>query len=120
MNLSSSGSMRGWAPLLGAAAALVVSACGGPATPATVPARYEGPLAERADAAKGEAIYQRYCDSCHPGGREDVGPALAGRKLSPGKVRWFVREGGDAMPAFPADKVSDEDLEHLAAYVGSL
>ncbi len=112
--------MRRWNPTVGLLVALVAPACGGPGGPVTVPSRYEGPLAETADAAKGETVYQRYCESCHPGGQEDVGPALAGRHVPPGKVRWFVREGGDTMPAFPASKVSDEDLEHLAAYVGSL
>ncbi len=97
-----------------------LAACGGATPSAAVPTRYEGPLAPSADAKKGEAVFQRYCDSCHPGGKEDVGPALAGRHLAPGRVRWLVREGGDTMPAFPADKVSDEDLENLAAYVTSL
>jgi mono/diheme cytochrome c family protein len=31
-------------------------------------------------------------------------------------VRWQVRSGGDDMPAFGPDKISDANLETLLAY----
>ncbi len=106
------------------AVALSLTACGGGAMEGgealRVPARYQGPVAPSADPSKGEAVFSTYCNGCHPGGQADMGPALAGRSLDPGRIRWIVRDGGDSMPAFPASKISDEDLEHLAAYVHGL
>jgi mono/diheme cytochrome c family protein len=35
-------------------------------------------------------------------------------------MRWQVRSGGDDMPAFGPDKISDADLETLLAYAATL
>jgi len=66
--------------------------------------------------AAGTEVYAEFCEGCHPGGEEGDGPRIAGAGLSPSQVRWKVRSGGDDMPAFGADKISDSDLEALLAY----
>ncbi len=97
--------------------ALGCGTAGSSAPTAPVPARFQGPLATSADPERGRRLYEKYCNGCHPGGQADLGPALAGKDMEPGRIRWLVREGGETMPAFPARKISDEDLEHLAAFV---
>jgi mono/diheme cytochrome c family protein len=80
---------------------------------------FDYPLAST-DVAKGQELYAEYCEGCHPGGEEGDGPKISGLKLSPAKTRWQIRSGGDDMPAFGPDKISDGDLEALVAYTATL
>jgi mono/diheme cytochrome c family protein len=59
------------------------------------------------DVAAGTEVFAEFCEGCHPGGEEGDGPKIAG---------WKVRSGGDDMPAFGPDKISDASLENLLAY----
>ena len=78
-------------------------------------ASFDFPL-ESTDIATGTADYAEFCEGCHPGGEEGDGPKIAGEGESPGEMRWKVRSGGDDMPAFGPDKISDADLEALLAF----
>ena len=89
----------------------LVSACGGGAAQ---------PAAQAANAAAGKAIFEQNCNACHPGGGQGAGPALKGRSLTIDRIQGQVRKGGGGMPAFPASKISDQQLSDLAAYVQSL
>ena len=68
------------------------------------------------DVAAGTEVYAEFCEGCHPGGEEGDGPKIAGEGASPSQMRWKVRSGGDDMPAFGPDKISDASLESLLAY----
>ena len=68
------------------------------------------------DVAAGTEVYAEFCEGCHPGGEEGDGPKIAGEGASPSQVRWKVRSGGDDMPAFGPDKISDANMETLLAY----
>lgn len=68
------------------------------------------------DVAAGTEVFAEFCEGCHPGGQEGDGPKLADAAASPSQLRWKVRSGGDDMPAFGPDKISNEDLESLLAY----
>jgi mono/diheme cytochrome c family protein len=68
------------------------------------------------DVAAGTEVFAEFCEGCHPGGEEGDGPKIAGEGESPSQVRWKVRSGGDDMPAFGPDKISDASLENLLAY----
>ena len=68
------------------------------------------------DVATGEEVYAEFCEGCHPGGEKGDGPKIAGAMESPAEMRWQVRSGGDDMPAFGPDKISDVKLEALLAY----
>jgi len=81
--------------------------------------QFQYPL-ESTDVATGQEIYAEFCEGCHPGGEEGDGPRISGLTLSPAKMRWQVRVGGDDMPAFGPDKISDSDLEALLAYTETL
>ena len=74
---------------------------------------YGGPVS--GDPALGEPIFANNCAGCHPG----VGPDLQAHGARPAEVRLIVREGEDRMPAFGQDKISDEDLENVLAYLQS-
>ena len=86
---------------------------------ATIPA-----LVERSD-NRGQVLFGRYCDSCHPGGRAGIGSDLEGTQVkrqytSEDKIIKLVRSGGFDMPAFSTSLLSDEDLANIAVYVRNL
>jgi len=77
----------------------------------TTLAAYEGPVG--GDPVAGEAVFANNCAGCHPG----VGPDLQAHGASAAEARMIIREGEDRMPAFGADKISDEDLENVLAHL---
>ncbi len=109
--------------LLGAASlisALVLAACdndtSGSATQTTVtPAVVSGQT-------RGETVYMRYCNVCHPGGGRGSGPSLieAAPRWSDDRIRAIVRQGEKRMPPFSASSISDDDLTDLVAYIRTL
>lgn len=71
-----------------------------------------------ASVRNGEAVFNGFCNSCHPGGKQGAGPAIIG--LSGQQVTTAVRAGKGAMPAFGADKITDRQLDDLVAFVNTL
>jgi mono/diheme cytochrome c family protein len=70
------------------------------------------------DAARGEALYQDNCSSCHgSSGEGGIGPALAGSGLAGAQVRAMIDSGGGTMPA---GLVSGQDEDDVVAYVESI
>lgn len=81
-------------------------------------------LVERPD-NRGQVLFGRYCDSCHPAGREVLGASLRSRQFkrqfdTDEKIVRIIREGGFDMPAFPKTMISDEDVALIAAFVRQL
>jgi len=72
------------------------------------------------DVAAGTEVYAEFCEGCHPGGQEGDGPKIADALASPSQLRWKVRSGGDDMPAFGPDKLSNDNLEALLAYAQTI
>lgn len=98
--------------LLGAA--LLMSACGssrrGPPE--------QPPLAlVDAEAQQGERVFMRFCNGCHPRGAGGLGPGINNKPLPAFALRFQVRHGLGAMPAFKEDVISDEDLDALVTYL---
>jgi mono/diheme cytochrome c family protein len=86
-----------------------IAACGGPAstpTPTVVPG----------DAA-GAQLYATNCAGCHGQTAQGTGraPAIAGNL--PGQVISYVREPAGRMPSFGPERISDAELEAIAAWV---
>jgi mono/diheme cytochrome c family protein len=81
--------------------------------------RYDYPIGST-DVARGEAVFMENCNGCHPGGQAGYGPALVDHPEPVAEVRMMVREGKGRMPSFGADKISDDDLEALLAYVDGI
>ena len=75
---------------------------------------------ENASLAHGRDKYMQYCQKCHPMGEAGLGPAL-NNNPAPGFIKRFqVRHGLGAMPAFKADVISRNDLNHIMRYLKSM
>ena len=64
--------------------------------------------------ASGQEFFTGVCARCHTTG---VGPAILGRNLDPHFIKWVVRHGLVAMPAFPESSLDDPLLDAVAKYV---
>lgn len=62
----------------------------------------------------GAEVYAKVCAFCH---EAKVGPTIRGRGLDPNYIRFIVRHGNRAMPAFRAAEIDDESLTKVAEYV---
>jgi cytochrome c553 len=84
----------------------------------------EGEEGGKGDPAKGKQIFAAQgCGSCHTlsdaGSSGSVGPNLDDAKPSFDKVVEMVTNGGGVMPSFK-DKLSQQDINNVAAYVSSV
>lgn len=70
--------------------------------------------------ARGEVVFARYCNTCHPGGNRGSGPLLIGKVLSDDAFRTIVRHGKNRMPGFNQESIAENDLDSLLIYVRSL
>lgn len=68
----------------------------------------------------GEAVFARYCNTCHPGGGRGAGPSLLTEDFSVDELKAVVRHGKTRMPGFGPSIISDEDLDALVSYVQGL
>jgi mono/diheme cytochrome c family protein len=68
----------------------------------------------------GKKAFMEHCDQCHPRGEAGLGPALNNKPLPGFAVRYQVRHGLGAMPAFSKDEISDEALDDVVAYLKAL
>ena len=76
-----------------------------------------GPMSLNAKQARGEATFKHICNGCHPGGEGGLGPGL-NNKPAPGfLIKFQVRHGLGAMPSFPKERISDEQLDDLVSYM---
>lgn len=64
----------------------------------------------------GRVHFDRYCSECHPGGSAGLAPGLNNKPLPGFLVRMQVRVGMGAMPPFPREVISDEQLDAIVAY----
>ncbi|MDP2726740.1 MAG: c-type cytochrome [Dehalococcoidia bacterium] len=71
-------------------------------------------------ASRGRQAYEaKGCFACHgPKGEGGVGPALAG--FNEAQIAKQVRTPRGTMPAYPPDRLSDEEVKALAAFAESL
>lgn len=108
--------------------AAVLCGCGGAAAGGAgaaeggaqdVSAKYQGPI-ESTDVQFGGEEFSIFCGNCHPDGEADVGPRLIGQGYTPGYVRQQVREGSGKMKPIPPNRLSDESLEALLAYMTTI
>lgn len=104
--------------------ALLLVALAGPArsqpaaTPASVPPS-DAAAAEAPQWGSGKELYDKVCGHCHKP-EVGVGTVLEGRVLPPEYLQVIVRNGFNAMPAFPASWVDDAALAEISRYLGSL
>lgn len=68
----------------------------------------------------GKVLFATYCHSCHPGGSSGLGPALNNKPLPGFMIRFQIRNGVGAMPAFKEEVISDEESKKIVAYMKAL
>ena len=96
--------------------AALLTACGQPSPTATPP-----PAATLSPAEEGERLFAvKGCATCHglAGAGSDIAPALPGHSAE--QVLRQVRSPVGSMPAFGAERISDQELDLIAVYVESL
>jgi mono/diheme cytochrome c family protein len=80
-----------------------------------------GPLRTTTPAiANGQQVFMRECHQCHPGGEAGLGPAMNNKPLPGFMIRFQVRRGFGAMPAFSQAEISPEELDNLILYLKQL
>lgn len=104
--------MRPALALAALALAAALAACAPPRPPVGVSLRPEDPRLVR-----GMEAYMEHCQQCHPSGAAGLGPSLNDKPLPSFLVKLQVRAGLGAMPAFGPDRIGDETLDDLVAYV---
>jgi mono/diheme cytochrome c family protein len=74
------------------------------------------------DVERGARLFEQLeCSRCHADGAVgDVGPRLAGTSLSLDAVRAQLRNPGGMMPRFGPDRISDEDIAAIYAWLQTL
>ena len=94
----------------------LLAACGQPSPTATTP-----PSATLSPAEQGERLFAaKGCSGCHGvgAGGTDIAPALPGHSTE--QVLRQVRNPVGSMPAFGAERISNQELDLLAVYIESL
>lgn len=77
-----------------------------------------GPLrATSPEVARGEVAFDEHCSHCHPGGEKGLAPAINNKPLPGFLIKFQVRHGMGAMPAFSDKEIKDEELDALVRYL---
>jgi mono/diheme cytochrome c family protein len=80
-----------------------------------------GPLRSASpEVARGEIAFDEHCSHCHPGGEKGLAPAINNKPLPGFLIKFQVRHGIGAMPAFSSKEIEDEELDVLVKYLKAL
>jgi mono/diheme cytochrome c family protein len=90
-----------------------LAACGDSATPAPAATSVSG-------MPRGQTLYMKYCQQCHPGGGKGAGPSLITSPGGADDIRQVIRHGKNRMPGFGATLISDSDLDEMVKYIEEL
>jgi mono/diheme cytochrome c family protein len=109
--------MRFTAFMLAGVVLIILSAC--------YPVRRAEPLvgpmtAANASVKRGEQLFNANCFSCHPGGEGGLAPSLNDKPLPRIAMRFQIRHGLGAMPAFNEQQLSDQEVENIVDYIVAL
>jgi mono/diheme cytochrome c family protein len=93
--------------------AILISSCSAPKT-----APYAEPVTMPTEQLEhGRVLFNNKCATCHPEGMSGLGPAIVNKPLPKFFIRFQVRHGLGAMPAFKEDALSDQQVKAIAEYV---
>jgi len=70
--------------------------------------------------AAGGERFEAVCGLCHPGGDEDNGPSIKDIHWDAARMRTQIRNGSGRMRPISAARLSDEDLEKVVAWLGTI
>lgn len=76
--------------------------------------------AESGILAQGRKAFDKHCHSCHPDGDGGLGPSLNDKPFPGTLIAFQVRRGLGVMPRFNSDRLSEEHLEAIVAYLKDL
>jgi len=68
----------------------------------------------------GQRVFAAYCYECHPGGAAGLAPAINNKPLPGFLIKFQVRHGLGAMPAFSKQELPPEELDDLVRYLKEL
>jgi mono/diheme cytochrome c family protein len=68
----------------------------------------------------GKVLYDRYCYHCHMSGEGGLAPTINDKPLPRFLMRFQVRHGLGAMPAFSPDVIKDDELDEIVDYLVAL
>lgn len=75
---------------------------------------------QRTTNLNGEQLFVRSCNTCHPHGKEGMGPSLIAMDKdfpSDDALRKFLRKGKGMMPSQPVDDINETEMDSLVAYL---
>jgi mono/diheme cytochrome c family protein len=70
--------------------------------------------------ATGQQVFMQHCYQCHPGGAGGLAPSINDKPLPVWLMKTQVRAGLGAMPGFSKERIDDDQLDALMAYLKSL
>ena len=70
--------------------------------------------------AQGEVAFDEHCSRCHPGGEKGLAPAINNKPLPGFLMKFQVRHGLGAMPAFSERELPPDELDALVKYLKAL
>ncbi|MBW3563613.1 MAG: cytochrome c [Acidobacteria bacterium] len=79
-----------------------------------------GPMELKAEQRAGQVAFMRTCHQCHPNGEGGLGPAINNKPLPSWLMKFQIRQGLGAMPAFDEDVLSDQEVDQIIAYLKEL
>lgn len=83
----------------------------------------ERAAASRSTDLTGEQVFMRSCNTCHPGGREGMGPALdktTEHYPQDEALTAFLRKGKGTMPGNPKNTLNDQEMHNLVVHLRGL
>lgn len=78
------------------------------------------PVLQTESERRGQLVFMQHCHACHTGGAGALGPGINDKPLPGFLIRFQVRRGLGAMPAFSEEKISAAGLDDLLAYLKAL
>jgi mono/diheme cytochrome c family protein len=68
----------------------------------------------------GQQIFNRNCHQCHPFGSAAIGPSLNDKPMMGVYIKYQVRHGLGAMPAFDESQMPEDQLDAVVDYLQAL
>lgn len=69
---------------------------------------------------RGQIAFYQHCHMCHPHGGTGLGPGIVNKPLPGVLMKLQIRTGLGAMPAFPSERLPDQELDALVEYLNAL
>lgn len=82
-----------------------------------IPPGERGHPLRTAAAVKGQELFMKNCNRCHPGGMGGLGPAIINKPLPGFMIRFQIRHGLGAMPAFKKQQLPKTEVDNLVRYI---